>query len=58
MIDLHQFTDLPISILLTLLLLLVAILTHTATDPSSITLAFVGDVMLGRDVATALDGDW
>jgi len=28
------------------------------STPSTITLAFVGDVMLGRGVAQALDGDW
>ena len=27
-------------------------------SPRSVTLVFAGDVMLGRDVATALDGDW
>jgi poly-gamma-glutamate synthesis protein (capsule biosynthesis protein) len=41
---------------LTLALIILTLL--TPSTPSSLTLAFVGDVMLGRDVATALDGDW
>jgi poly-gamma-glutamate capsule biosynthesis protein CapA/YwtB (metallophosphatase superfamily) len=42
---------------LTLALIILTLLTSSAPS-SSLTLAFVGDVMLGRDVATALDGDW
>jgi len=37
---------------------LLTFLTHILASPHPLTLAFVGDVMLGRDVATALDGDW
>jgi poly-gamma-glutamate capsule biosynthesis protein CapA/YwtB (metallophosphatase superfamily) len=43
--------------LLTLVLCGVALLTRPALLPS-LTLACVGDVMLGRDVAALLDGDW
>jgi poly-gamma-glutamate synthesis protein (capsule biosynthesis protein) len=42
---------------LTLFLLLTALLT-SATPTRPFTIVFVGDVMLGRDVATALEGDW
>ena len=43
---------------LSLTLVLIALALSTHSPPSSLTLAFVGDVMLGRDVAAALDGDW
>jgi poly-gamma-glutamate synthesis protein (capsule biosynthesis protein) len=39
-------------------MLLLAALLANSPSPRRLTLAFVGDVMLGRDVAVALDGDW
>jgi poly-gamma-glutamate capsule biosynthesis protein CapA/YwtB (metallophosphatase superfamily) len=55
----YPFAHLLVHVFVTLtpILWLASLLTRS-TSPCSVTLVFVGDVMLGRDVATALDGDW
>ncbi len=56
----HRSTAFASQSVLVLALILAAILSTTpiATPARPVNLVFVGDVMLGRDVAEALDGEW